>query len=41
MEDSYTQVHSRQTQWQADMEIHFTSGRSPKTRHEHSYEYPG
>ncbi|GJY41157.1 zinc finger, PHD-type containing protein [Tanacetum coccineum] len=22
MEDSYTQVHSRQTQWQADMEIH-------------------
>ncbi|GJY44379.1 hypothetical protein Tco_0432592 [Tanacetum coccineum] len=23
------------------MEIHFTSGRSPKTRHEHSYEYPG
>ncbi|GJV42361.1 hypothetical protein Tco_1420801 [Tanacetum coccineum] len=22
LEDSYTQVHSRQTQWQADMEIH-------------------
>nr|GEV11840.1 hypothetical protein [Tanacetum cinerariifolium] len=30
-----------QTYTSTCMEIHFTSGRSPKTRHAHSYEYPG